>query len=193
MKKTFLILLMGVTLSQSCSSGSNKTATNDSISSKEAQATLNTPDTSTAMVMAVDKESADFAAAAANGGMMEVELGKWAQTHGTDQQVKDFGAMMVADHSKANEELTGIAHSKNISLPAIINGEEKENMDKLMKKKGKDFDKTYVSMMIEDHKKDVAEFDKASKQLGDATLKNFAARTLPVLQKHYDAVRAIKL
>jgi len=192
MKKIHFILLVAVILLQSCSNGSNKTATNDSVTSKEAQATLNTPDTTTTAAVVVDKESAGFAAAAANGGMMEVELGKWAQAHGTDQQVKDFGALMVADHSKANEELTGIARSKNISLPAMVNGEEKENMDKLMGKKGKDFDKAYVNMMIDDHKKDVAEFEKASKDLSDSALKNFAARTLPVLQKHYTVIKAVK-
>ena len=66
-------------------------------------------------------------------------------------------------------------------------------MEELMEKRGKDFDRAYVSMMKDDHKKDVSEFENASKKLADAALKNFAAGTLPVLQKHYAAIKAIKL
>jgi len=158
MKTTSFILLIGVALSQSCSNGSDKTQTNDSITSKEAQATLNTPDTTQYKGVPVDKESTDFAVAAANGGIMEVELGAYARDNAFNQQVKDFGTMMVANHSKANQELKSIALSKNIVLPTMVEGKEKKHMDELMKKKGKDFDKAYVSMMIDDHKKDVSEF-----------------------------------
>jgi len=193
MKTTSFILLIGVALSQSCSNDSDKTQTNDSITSKEAQATLNTPDTTQYKGVPVDKESTDFAVAVANDGIMEVELGAYARDNAFNQQVKDFGAMMVADHSKANQELKSIALSKNIVLPTMVEGKEKKHMDELMKKKGKDFDKAYVSMMIDDHKKDISEFEKESKKLQEITLKNFATLTLPVLQKHYSAVKAIKL
>ncbi len=193
MKTTSFILFIGVALSQSCSNNSDKTQTNDSITSKEAQATLNTPDTTQYKGVPVDKESTDFAVAVANDGIMEVELGAYARDNAFNQQVKDFGAMMVADHSKANQELKSIALSKNIVLPTMVEGKEKKHMDELMKKKGKDFDKAYVSMMIDDHKKDISEFEKESKKLQEITLKNFATLTLPVLQKHYSAVKAIKL
>lgn len=193
MKTTSFILLVGIALTQSCSNGPDKTQTNDSITSKEAQSTLNTPDTTQYKGVPVDKESTDFAVAAANGGLMEVELGAYARDNASNQQVKDFGSMMVTDHSKANEELKRIALPKNIILPTMVEGKEKKHMDELMKKKGKDFDKAYVSMMIEDHKIDVSEFEKASKKLPDAALKNFATLTLPVLERHYSAVKAIKL
>lgn len=155
---------------------------------------INAPDTSMSHGTAttVDAKSTEFAMKAANGGMMEVDLGRWAQDHASSLKVKEFGAMMVADHTKANDELKSIAASKRISLPGMVEGDEKKHMDDLMAKKGKDFDKAYVNMMVDDHKKDVAEFEKASKNLPDSTLKHFAARTLPVLQRHYTAIKSIK-
>ena len=43
---------------------------------------------------------------AAEGGMAEVNAGQLAQTKGASQSVKDFGAMMVKDHTAANQKLT---------------------------------------------------------------------------------------
>src|SRR4028118_2065605 len=40
-----------------------------------------------------------FMMKAASGGMMEVELGQMAQQKAKNQKVKEFGAMMVRDHT----------------------------------------------------------------------------------------------
>ena len=46
--------------------------------------------------------------------------------------------------------------------------------DKLSKLSGKDFDKEYISDMVDDHEKDVKEFEKASKDAKDPDLKAWA-------------------
>ena len=140
----------------------------------------------------VDDNARNFVKEAATGGMMEVELGQMAETKGKSQQVKDFGKMMVDDHSKANSDLKNIASKKNIDVPAALTDDQKKDVDKLSKKSGADFDKAYVDMMVEDHKKDVNAFKKASGNLNDNDLKNFATNTLPTLQKHLDAIQNIK-
>ena len=61
-------------------------------------------------------DASNFAVKAANGGMMEVELGKIAQDNASSPRVKAFGAMMVKDHSEANSNLKGIANSLNIAI-----------------------------------------------------------------------------
>ena len=53
----------------------------------------------------------------AEGGMAEVEAGKLAQKNGTSQAVKEFAAMMVKDHSAANDKLKTLADSKSVKLP----------------------------------------------------------------------------
>jgi len=163
--------------------------------SKQSADSANTAKADTAkkdsLMTAVDKDDAKFAVAAANGGMAEVELGKLAQEKAANAQVKDFGAMMVSDHSKANDEMTALAKSKGITLPTAIDSEEQKVKDNLSAKSGADFDKAYVSNMIDDHKEDIKEFENASKNCKDADLKAFAAKTLPTLKKHLDAIQKI--
>ena len=52
---------------------------------------------------ALAKGDRTFIEKAAKGGIAEVELGNLAQQKAQNQQVKDFAARMVKDHSKAND------------------------------------------------------------------------------------------
>ena len=192
-KANFLLLIAVISISQACNTGSNDSVDNAK-AANESKDSGNMAKKDTAMAvstMPVDKDAAAFAVEAANGGMMEVELGKYAQQNAMSQRVKDFGAMMVKDHSKANEALTNIAAAKNITLPAMVGDKAKKHMDDMMKMKGKDFDKAYMSMMLDDHKDDTKAFDKAAKECKDAEIKSFAATTLPVLMVHLDSAKAI--
>jgi putative membrane protein len=139
------------------------------------------PVTSTAPVSDADK---NFATKAAEGGMMEVDLGQLAAAKATSQDVKDFGNRMVTDHGKANDELKSIAAQKGLTLPSQPGDEEKKTSNELEKKTGAAFDKAYMSDMVKDHDQDAKEFEKAIKELKDPDLKNWATKTLTVVQDH---------
>jgi putative membrane protein len=133
---------------------------------------------------AVAKADRDFMEKAARGGMMEVEAGKVAQQKAQNEQVKAFGARMVQDHGKANEELKSVASSKGVTLPADMGKEHQAHIDKLQRLQGPQFDREYMSHMVKDHKKDVSEFEKTAKSAKDGEVKGFAAKTLPTLKEH---------
>jgi len=61
--------------------------------------------------------TAQFLQQAAIAGMKEVLTGKIAADKANDKKVKAFGQMMVDDHTKANEELRGLAKLKKVDLP----------------------------------------------------------------------------
>jgi len=134
-----------------------------------------------ASVPAADKS---WAQKAAVGGMAEVEMGKLAQQKAANDQVKQFGSHMAEDHVKANNELKQIASSKGLALPTELDATHKTKMAKLEKLSGAQFDRAYMSEMVADHKKDVAEFRKQSTSGKDSDLKAFAAKTLPTLEDH---------
>jgi len=187
MKKISLVVMVALAACsfQACNGNKDSKETADSVNAAK--------DTSNAVAagLAVDEGDAKFAVNAANGGMAEVALGKLAQGKATDPKVKEFADMMVMDHSKANDELMALAKSKNITLPDSVSMDEKKAMEDLSKKSGKDFDKAYVDLMVDDHKKDVKEFEDATQSLKDADVKAFATKTLPVLKTHLDHINKI--
>lgn len=128
---------------------------------------------------------------AAEGGMAEVELGSLAEQKSASSSVKDFGAMMVKDHSAANDKLKAIAASKDISLPTSPSMSQKATKVKLEALSGDTFDKSYVTGMIKDHQEDIAMFEREAASGQDPDAKAFAASTLPTLRTHLQKIQAI--
>jgi len=126
---------------------------------------------------------------AAGGGQLEVELGKVAQQNAASQDVKDFGAKMETDHTKAGDELKTIAQKNNVAIPTELSQKHKSKVEKFSKLSGDKFDKKYMKDMVADHKKDIAEFKKASKMANDPELKAFVDRTLPTLEHHLEMAK----
>jgi len=134
----------------------------------------------------------NFLVEAASGGMMEVQLGNLAQQNAASAQVKEFGKMMVTDHTKANAELTTLARLKNIAIPNEPGADHMDHINEMKKMKGADFDKHYMSMMTDDHEEDVKKFESASKNAKDEDVRAFAAKTLPVLRTHLEKAKQVK-
>lgn len=134
----------------------------------------------------------DFVNDAAIGGMAEVELGKLASTKAANAEVKKFGQMMVTDHTAANNELKALATKKGWTLPTEPDSSHRSTMDDLRGRTGADFDKEYVEAMVDDHEEDVKAFENKANNATDPDLKAFAQKTLPVLRKHLEAIKAIQ-
>ena len=125
-----------------------------------------------------------FMKKAAEGGLAEVQLGQLAQQNGQSQDVKNFGQKMVTDHTKANDQLKQVASQEGVTLPTDVSSKDRAEYDRMSKLNGEAFDKAYARMMVSDHKKDVAEFQREANSGSDPQMKNFASQTLPTLQDH---------
>jgi putative membrane protein len=133
-----------------------------------------------------------FAKKAAEGGMAEVKMGQLAQQKGAADSVKKFGARMVEDHSKAGDELKGVATQEKIALPGDMNSKDKATYDMLSKLSGAAFDRAYARLMVRDHEEDVADFRKEADGGHNAAVKDFATQTLPTLQDHLKEAKEMR-
>lgn len=197
--KNSILSLMAIVALISCekketansnSSGDSLTVPMDTAVSRTDSTAISSDQKGTVGLSDQDKKFAD---AAAQGSMAEVMLGKLASSNGTNASVKSFGAMMVKDHSKANEELMSWATSAGYNLPSSVNAEQQKIYDELKTKKGEAFDQMFSDVMIKDHKKVIDVFKKESADGTEASLKSFAAKTLPTLEHHLMEAEKTKL
>jgi putative membrane protein len=126
----------------------------------------------------------DFVTKASQAGMAEVKLGQFAKEHGAADAVTQFGARMVDDHGKANEELKSIAAKNGKTVASEPSSEQQKTAEALKKNAGKEFDASYAKAMVKDHEEAVALFKKEASSGENAELKQFAKQTLPTLESH---------
>ena len=133
---------------------------------------------------------AEFAAKAASGGLMEVQLGAYAAENATDPEVRAFGERMVRDHEQANEKLRAAAEEAGIPLPTAMRDEHRQKLEELTGLRGEAFDRRYVELMLDDHADEVAEFTQQA-EAGDSPIDRWAEQTLPTLREHLDEARKL--
>jgi putative membrane protein len=124
-----------------------------------------------------------FVKKAAQGGMTEVALSKAAATQSQDAKIRKFASRMVADHTRASEELASVAKGKGLTVPASLDAEHQAVVQRISSKSGSEFDSAYSKQMMSDHEKTVALFEGATKS-NDPEVAAFAKKTLPTLKEH---------
>ena len=142
-----------------------------------------------APAMAQDAAGKKFIGEAIQGNLAEIEMGKLAQKNGSAEGVKSFGKMLEEDHTAANEKAIEAAKSAGVTPPTAPSAKQKADYDKMAKMTGANFDKQFATHMVADHKKDIAEYEKAAKKK-DA-IGSYASEALPTLKKHLQTAQSL--
>jgi putative membrane protein len=134
-----------------------------------------------------------FLETAAQTDMVEAHLGNLAQDSASSQAVKDYGRMLVADHTQDFQKLQSIARQAGLTMATAIDADHNKSLvAPLHKLKGKAFDHTYIQDMIAGHTAAIALYKKEAQDATNPAIRSYAQDTLPTLQKHLDAAKAIQ-
>jgi putative membrane protein len=142
--------------------------------------------------MTISTADQGFILAAAQGGMTEVKLGELAATNGMRDDVKEFGRMMVKDHTTINDDLKALAAQKGVTLPDSLDAKHQGMVDRMTAMTGSGFDDAYVNGMIKAHQKDAKAFKAESAATQDADIKSFLDKSIPVVEAHLEHVTSMK-
>jgi putative membrane protein len=145
--------------------------------------------TSSAMQLSAAEQA--FIIDAAQGGMAEVEFGRLAESRGASPQVRDFGRMMVQQHTQANSELIAIAQRLGVTPPTSLQPSAQAAQMRLQAAQGQDFDRQYVEQQAAGHLGQRVLFQFAANNAQSPDLRSFAQKTLPVIERHIDQLRTI--
>ena len=127
-----------------------------------------------AQVAGSDRE---FAMKAAMGGKHEVELGRLAADRASNSEVKAFANRMIEDHSRAGDDLMQVNSRLGITESSDEEASFQQVVTRLSSLKGVEFDRAYMSEMVDDHTKDVAEIENYANNGSNPDLKAWASKT----------------
>lgn len=166
--------------------------------SKKADTTATaTPDANPAATVPTPADEAaapDFATKAAISDMFEIASSKIALDRSTNKDVKAFAQMMIDAHGQTTADLKSAiaASGQSITLPTTLPQDRQDALSDLQKADPKDFDKKYMDDQVDGHQ---AALDLMARYAQDGTvpqIKDFAAKTGPAVQTHYDKAKALR-
>jgi len=107
------------------------------------------------------------------------------------QEVKDFGAMMVADHTTSSNKLKAAVGEggAGLTVPTDMLPKHRQQLDAL-RGAGTNFDSLYTQQQVAAHEEALALLQRQADS-GTAPLKAFAAATVPVVEGHLEHVREL--
>ena len=132
-----------------------------------------------------------FLREAIQGNFSEVTLGRIIQNRGASPQVRQFGSMLVRDHSNGLAQAQRIAARLHLRIAATLTPEARSEQRVLRSLSGRAFDREVRRYMIKDHRNDIAAF-RAQARTGDRATSGYAAATVPVMQHHLAMAQAIR-
>jgi putative membrane protein len=125
-----------------------------------------------------------------NSNLTEIEAGKLAQDNGHSKATKDYGKMLVSDHTSADKQVVALAKEEKIDLSAstpVVGSKDLADLSA-----GPAFDRRFARSMVGDHKKEIAEVTAARDTTTDAKLKTLLTDMLPTLEKHESMAESLK-
>jgi putative membrane protein len=142
-------------------------------------------------IAALTAPEREFMTNAARGGMLEVQLGNLASQKASSNDVKQFGEHMATDHSQLGQKLQQLASNLGVTLPQDLKPEQQNLVSRLEKLSGKAFDREYIKEMVNDHVKDISEYERAAGQATNPDIKQFVSEALPTLRDHLKMAREL--
>ena len=132
-----------------------------------------------------------FLKKALEGDNAEIALGQMAEHKGADQATKDFGQMLVTDHSAHKAKVLALAKTHGVADTQAMGATGRLEEVKLKLLDGPSFDREFARYMVHDHQKDITEFSTEA-HAGDPAIADLARQTLPTLHKHLSAAEALE-
>jgi putative membrane protein len=162
-------------------------------SEKRDDANARPGDTGAAVGTAGANAERDFIEDQLEDGQAEINLGNLAAERASNAEVKAFAQMMVRDHQMAGDELKQAATATNVQVnpPAEPDGDHKNAQEELAKLSGPEFDRKYMSKMVDEHEEAVSEVEKKADS-ENPQVRQWATKTLPKLREHLAQAKQIK-
>jgi putative membrane protein len=129
------------------------------------------------------RQDSRFIFDAASSNLFEIRAGQVAQSKATNPSVKQFGQQMVTDHTNLHNQLTAVVSKSGQFKPGMTD-EAEDELERLEKLNGAEFDRGYMTAMVRHHQQDVATFQSMAQSARSTEARQIASNGLPVLQQH---------
>lgn len=129
---------------------------------------------------------------------VDIDAGRLAEKHAKSKDVRQFAKQMVTDHTAVNKSAMDLARKLHVTPEASDTSKSlkkggDDNMAKLKKLKGAEFDKAYVDNEVTYHQAVIDAVDKTLiPSAKNADLKALIEKVRPTLEQHLEHAKHLQ-
>lgn len=133
-----------------------------------------------------------FIKAAAHAAQAEIAGSRIAAQRAVDARLRAFAQQMLDEHGKSSDELKALAALKGVEVPDQPSAAQKARLRMLESSDAAGFDRRYAkSIGVDAHAHALALSRKAARTAKDPQIKAYAAKMVPVLERHLATAREL--
>jgi putative membrane protein len=121
----------------------------------------------------------------------ELRLARLATDQARDSTVEQFAERMITDHTWMEREWRALFARSGLRFGNNLNPRYQEQFTRLEKLSGTEFDRVYMSAMVQNHEEAVRSFQTQGRSARSSEVRALASRGLPYLQEHLDLARRV--
>jgi len=133
----------------------------------------------------------EFVAKCIDCNLSEKDFAERAVKNADSADVRKFAQRLIDDHEKLNQKALDLAKELKIGVVSGVNKDHKDALAKLLTTSGKEFDRNFVRIMVQNHEKSVKMLEANAKGSKSAEVRKMAADALPVVRAHLEEARKL--
>lgn len=140
----------------------------------------------------VSEQDQQFAQKAAADNEAELKFATLGEQKAASEEVAEYAAMLVEDHTQAGDELEQTAQEVGLTLDPRIPQDALDAHEQMGTLPGSEFDRAFIEKMVADHEKAVQLYEDQAANGQNESLKQFASSKVDTLRMHLDHARQLE-
>lgn len=128
-----------------------------------------------------------FLRQAAEGNQAAIELGQVAEQKGFSAAARNFARRLVAERSRAQQQLVAVAHSLDLRLPIKLSRHDRKTKQKLEKNSGEQLDRIFMANIASELERQYGNYEDTAMSTNNPEVKHYIEDLLSQV-KHQDQV-----
>jgi len=129
-------------------------------------------------------------AAMANNAV--TRMAELVESRSENPKVEEFARLVLADHKKAGEKLGEIVKRRNVGVAAGLEQPTRDEIDRLSKLKGAEFDKAFLDAFIRGHEACLKHCDTVTTEGKEEATVGFAKESKTAIERHLKMAKELR-
>jgi putative membrane protein len=127
----------------------------------------------------------------ATDNYLEVTLARLAERKAQNSAVKDFAQRAEQDHNQAQDEWVRLGSGNGLNVSPGMGKLHRQKLSQLEKVSGKEFDRAYMTMEIQNHKDYIDYLQREGRATHSAQVRQLVNNEIPQLKQHFEQAKQI--